>query len=132
MAESPESLHLSLAAEPENISEARMAAVQAGEGLGLWGDGLDVLRTVVSEAVTNVVRHAYPEGGGTFALTIGRVGGEVVVTVRDFGVGLRPRIEDGDSLRLGLGLIAILSSHYEISGHPEGGTEIRIRVPVTA
>jgi anti-sigma regulatory factor (Ser/Thr protein kinase) len=126
-----EPLQLSLGAKPESVGRARRIAAEEGHRLGMRGDILDALRTVVSEAAANVVRHAYPHGGGTLVLTMTRLNGELAITIRDFGVGLRPQIEAASSLRLGLGLIATLSSHYEIYGHADGGTEIRIRLPIS-
>jgi hypothetical protein len=47
--------------------------------------------------------------------------------VRDFGQGMQARDpEDEPSLRLGLGLISMLSSHHEIRAHERDGTEVRV------
>jgi serine/threonine-protein kinase RsbW len=91
------------------------------------------LKTVVSEACANVVLHAYPDGGGYFEVEARAESGEIAVVIRDFGVGLRPEVRpERTSLRLGLGLIAALAGRYEIFGHPEGGTEVRIGLPLQA
>jgi serine/threonine-protein kinase RsbW len=87
------------------------------------------LRTIVSEACTNVVRHAYPEGGGNFDVEALADRGALTVVIRDFGQGIQPRFRNEQgSFRLGLGLISSLSSHFEISGGQAGGTEITMRV----
>jgi serine/threonine-protein kinase RsbW len=125
-----DALHLSLEAEAENIPLARAAVADMAESLGMGEPWLGDLKTVVSEACTNVVRHAYPGGGGEFELDARTDGSAITVVVRDFGVGLRPRIEPGPSLRLGLGLISTLADRYEIFGHPGGGTEVRISMPL--
>jgi serine/threonine-protein kinase RsbW len=53
------------------------------------------------------------------------------VVVRDSGSGIRPRADvDQPSLRLGLSLIAALSSSFSISGGLNRGTEIQMRLPL--
>ena len=51
--------------------------------------------------------------------------------VSDEGAGIRPQADsERDSLRLGLSLIAALSSSFSISGGIDRGTEITMRVPL--
>jgi serine/threonine-protein kinase RsbW len=124
---SEHTLHLCLAAEPESVGVARRAVGELAEALGMDEPQLGDVRTVVTEACSNVVRHAYPSGPGSFELEALPVEGELSVVIRDFGQGMQARIPVGEpSMRLGLGLIAMLSSHYEIRGHERGGTEIRV------
>jgi hypothetical protein len=55
----------------------------------------------------------------------------MTVAVRDFGRGISPRPGvERPSLRIGLALIAALSSSFEISGGVERGTEIRMHLPL--
>ncbi len=125
-----DALQLSFDAEASNIALARAAVGGLAQGLGMEEPGLGDLKTVVSEICTNVVRHAYPDGGGSFELSARSDGLAITVVVRDFGIGLRPRIEPGPSLGLGLGLISMLAGAYEISGNPEGGTEVSVTMPI--
>lgn len=128
---SPQTLNLCLAAEPESVGVARRAVGELAEALGMEEPQLGDLKTIVTEASSNVVRHAYPSGHGTFELEARPVEGDVEVVVRDFGEGMRARIPEGEpSLRLGLGLISMLSGHYEIGDHERGGTEVRVTVPL--
>jgi serine/threonine-protein kinase RsbW len=123
-------LRLSLAAEPQNIARARHAVAALAEELGMGEPALGDVKTVVSEACSNVVRHAYPEQPGLFELEAFLAGEEISIVVRDFGAGVRPRpAPDPGGLRLGIGLISSLSSHYEITGLRERGTEVRISMP---
>jgi hypothetical protein len=88
------------------------------------------LKTVVTEACMNVVVHAYPEGQvGLLEVEAIPDQGGVTVAVKDFGRGISPRPGvDRPSLRIGLALIAALSSSFEIRGGTEQGTEIRMHL----
>jgi hypothetical protein len=90
------------------------------------------LKTVVTEACMNVVVHAYPEGE-VGVLEVEALPDEdgLTVAVRDYGRGISPRPGvDRPSLRIGLALIAALSSSFEIRGGVEQGTEIRMHLPL--
>lgn len=79
---------------------------------------------VVSEAVTNVVLHAYPDAGRQVRIEAYWQRDELLIIVSDHGHGMRPRT-DSPGCGLGLGLIADLCSRTEIisEGH---GTEIQM------
>lgn len=82
----------------------------------------------------NVVVHAYPgaEDGVLEVDAASDVEG-ITVVVRDHGSGVRPRADvERSSLRIGLTLIAALSSSFEISGGADRGTEIRMHLPLQA
>jgi anti-sigma regulatory factor (Ser/Thr protein kinase) len=94
--------------------------------------GIDDVKTIVREACTNVVQHAYQTEPGTFEVEAFPAEEGLTIIVRDFGAGIRPRLKpEGSSLKLGLGLISTLSSHFEISGGDKG-TEVRMLVPLLA
>ncbi|MGC1164615.1 MAG: ATP-binding protein [Solirubrobacterales bacterium] len=126
-------LHLSLDAEPENIGVVRAAVADLAESHGMREPTLGDLKTVLSEACSNVVRHAYPGVPGTFEVEAFPKEGALAVVVRDFGTGMHAQASvDDSSMRLGLGLISMLSSRFEIAGRRGGGTEIRMQLPLTA
>jgi len=130
MMSTDESLCLELDADPESIGVARRAVAELAERLGMTEPALGDVKTVVSEACTNVVRHAYPSGVGRYEVEAHRAAGELAIIVRDFGVGVQGRIAAKEtSLRLGLGIISELVRNLEISGSGEG-TEIRMRLPL--
>ena len=125
-----DALHVSLDAEPESIGLVRGAVADLASSCGMEEPTLGDLKTVLSEACSNVVRHAYPGPPGVF---------EVEASPRGRAGGRRARLRDRDarspranqsSMRLGFGLIAMLSSQFEIAGRRGGGTEIRIRLPL--
>lgn len=122
-----ESLTLELEAEPMNVGVARAAVADYAGDLGLCEPELGDVKTAVSEACSNVVRHAYPGGSGRFELEASPVCGRLLIVVRDFGQGMRARVRnEGTTKRLGLGLISMLSTRFEIAGGDEG-TEIRMQ-----
>ena len=128
-----DALHLSLDAEAENIGVVRAAVGDLASSHGMEEPTLGDLKTVLSEACSNVVRHAYPGVPGTFEVEAVPQDRALAVVVRDFGTGMRARTGcDESSMRLGLGLISMLSSQFEIAGSRGGGTEIRMRLPLPA
>jgi serine/threonine-protein kinase RsbW len=93
------------------------------------------LKTIVTEACMNVVVHAYgDEEPGPLEVEAEEQDGCLVVTVRDYGQGIRPLADvERRSLRLGLPLIAALTESFEIScGALRQGTEVVMRVPISS
>jgi hypothetical protein len=92
------------------------------------------LKTVVTEASMNVVVHAYAGmEPGPLEVEAESDGDGLTVVIRDHGSGIRPRPDvERPSLRIGLTLIAALSSSFEIKGGADKGTEIRMHLPLEA
>ena len=126
---------MSLPARAENVAVVRHALAGLAERLGMDEASLADLKTVVTEACMNVVVHAYAgTDPGPLEVEAGTDGDGLTVVIRDHGSGIRPRpdVEERQSLRIGLTLIAALSSSFEIKGGADKGTEIRMHVPLTA
>ena len=89
---------------------------------------LDSIAVCVSEAMTNVVIHAYRDmdSPGDIDLKAELDGDSLTVRVADEGHGLEPRL-DSPGLGLGLPLISQFSAASEISSPEDGGTEIVMR-----
>ena len=123
---------MSLPARAENVAVVRHALAGLAEQIGMDEAATADLKTVVTEACMNVVVHAYPEGEiGLLEVEAVPDEGGLMVAVRDFGRGISPRPGvERPSLRIGLALIAALSSSFEISGGVERGTEIRMHLPL--
>lgn len=116
-------------ARPEAIAALRSALVRHAKSLGAGAEVCEAVQLAVSEALTNVVMHAY----------LGAERGEMVVqawtdddhhlTVRilDEGHGLVPRT-DSPGLGLGLGLMAQMADDFRIANR-EGtaGTTVSLR-----
>lgn len=101
---------------------ARRAVVAV---LGGWGfrdpDWLDSAAVVVSELVTNAVRH----GGGLVALSLEAHEGQVVVAVAD-GSSVVPRRRDPDDVGgRGIALIEALAVNWTVHNH-HGGKQVRV------
>jgi anti-sigma regulatory factor (Ser/Thr protein kinase) len=127
-------LEMSLPAQAGNVAVVRHALAGLAEKIGMDEPGIAHLKTVVTEACMNVVVHAYPSDQPGL-LDVEAVPEEdgLTVVVRDYGMGIRPRPDvERPSLRIGLTLIAALSSSFEIKGGADRGTEITMHVPLHA
>ncbi len=125
---------MSLPANAENVAVVRHALAGLAESIGMDEPGIADLKTVVTEACMNVVVHAYADErpGALEVEAVLELDG-LTVSVRDHGSGIRPRTEpepERPTLRLGLTLIAALSSSFEIKGGVDRGTEIRMHLPL--
>jgi anti-sigma regulatory factor (Ser/Thr protein kinase) len=91
----------------------------------IGGRGFDdvAVGLAVTEAVTNVVRHAYPGSAGSVAVTAGVSLQELVVVVADEGIGVRSFTLRADpGLGVGLPLIRELCSSVRIDPASTGTT----------
>ena len=122
-------LQIRLPAIPANVAVVRHAVAGLAEQMGMDEPSIGDLKTVVTEACMNVVVHAYGDGKGPLEVEAFCQDEGLTVCVRDFGDGIRPRPDvDRPSLRIGLTLIAALSSSFEIAGGLGRGTEVRMHL----
>jgi anti-sigma regulatory factor (Ser/Thr protein kinase) len=121
-----ESLELELPAEPSSVAEARHAAEALARHYG--ADEADV-KIAVSEAVGNVVLHAYRgETTGTVTLSGSMVRKKLVFVVRDRGVGMTPN-PDSTGLHLGIPLIGRVAEDLRIEAD-SSGTAVSFSFPI--
>jgi serine/threonine-protein kinase RsbW len=119
-------IELALAARAENIAIVRHALGGLADALAIPPHKLDDIRIAVSEACANVVLHAYPPGAeGQMEIVATRTNGELIVAVRDWGRGIRPR-PDTPGLGLGLSMIAALAEEVQLGHDNEQHTEVRM------
>jgi len=90
---------------------------------------------ILTELVTNALKHAYNnnKGNGLLKITCTKSeAGNFDIVVKDNGIGLPDNIDIHNSESSGLQLITILTSQIDgkISVHTENGTEFRINFPV--
>lgn len=122
-------LQIRLPARPANVAVVRHAVAGLAEQMGMDEPSIGDLKTVVTEACMNVVVHAYGDGEGPLEVEAFSQDEGLTVCVRDFGDGIRPRPDvERPSLRIGLTLIAALSSSFEIAGGLGRGTEVRMHL----
>jgi anti-sigma regulatory factor (Ser/Thr protein kinase) len=127
----PTGLQIRLPARAENVAVVRHALAGLAEQAGMDEIGVADLKTVVTEACMNVVVHAYPDGGGPLTVEADPDSEGFTVTVSDSGAGINPQANsERNSLKLGLSLIAALSSSFSISGGLNRGTEVMMRLPL--
>jgi anti-sigma regulatory factor (Ser/Thr protein kinase) len=119
------------AAIPSSVAAARNELADFAVAAGISRERLDGVRLAVSEALSNVVLHAYRGEPGEIRLTASVAGGELWILIADEGVGLLPRI-DGPGLGLGLVLIAHETDELTIAKGATGGTELRMRFNLQA
>jgi len=131
--ERPKGLQMKLPAVAENVAVIRHALAGLAEEIGMDETGVADLKTVVTEACMNVVVHAYGDGAGPLTVEAEADTESLTVTVRDSGSGIQPRADsERTSLKLGLSLIAALSSSFSVSGGLDRGTEVMMRLPLRA
>lgn len=129
------SLSLKLSAEAQNVRQARDEAAAYAECLGLASAGVEDLKTIVSEACSNIVRHAYPQDAveRPMEVEMKKTDGDLTVTVRDSGTGIRPPTgARPNSLRLGFILMGSLADFLQLRTARGEGTELLLRVPLTS
>jgi serine/threonine-protein kinase RsbW len=118
-------VRLTLPARPENVAVVRHVLGAFAEALMLPDPVIEDMRLAVTEACTNVVRHAYAGEPGPVEILIRPVGDVLQVIVCDEGRGLGPS-EDSSGPGLGLPLIAALAHSLEIE--PAGNVGSRLRM----
>jgi serine/threonine-protein kinase RsbW len=115
---------LTLPARPENVSVIRHVLGAFAEALRLPDELVEDLRLAVTEACTNVVRHAYPGGqAGPVQISIQPLGEAVSVVVSDQGRGIGAS-SDTTGPGLGLPLIAAIADKVDLQPVPGGGSRV--------
>ena len=118
-------------ASPQAAMDARRATRQLVERTGADTAALPSIVLCVTEAVANVVTHAYrnEREPGQVELEASRPTGTLCVSVRDRGCGMAPR-DDSPGAGLGLGLISSLATRVSILPVAPRGTELVMRFDV--
>jgi serine/threonine-protein kinase RsbW len=118
----PSPVRLSLPARARNIAVVRRALEAIADELALPRRLVEDMRLAVTEACTNVVRHAYSgaEANAASALRVELLPDShgMQVIVEDQGRGMGPSPDDSGGPGLGLALIAALTSSCEVSHGP--------------
>lgn len=113
-------------AVPESVPLARQEVVRFAVLAGADRSQAEDIKLSVSEALTNVVLHAYRGVAGTIHVRANVAGNELWVLIGDDGAGLQSH-NDSPGLGVGLALIAQTSDGLTIMNRSSGGTEVRMR-----
>jgi anti-sigma regulatory factor (Ser/Thr protein kinase) len=111
---------------PETAGEARRRIKEFAAAHGAPRRLQADIALAVTEAVTNVIVHAYPRGSvGTLSIAADIEEGELEIVVTDEGQGFRPGTSPG--LGIGLSIIAETASDFAIREHQPRGIELWMR-----
>lgn len=114
-----------------SVGLARRAVTRFLEESSTPNPPLNDIALVVSEAVTNVVLHAYRDRDpGAIDVRVELTINEVELVVQDQGGGMVPR-PDSPGLGLGLPLIASVSDRFDARSTPDGGTRLSVWFSIT-
>jgi anti-sigma regulatory factor (Ser/Thr protein kinase) len=114
-------------ADPESVGRARAELAGFASRAGASPKLVDGVRMAVSEAVTNVVQHAYPLESGEIRVRALAENDVLKVVVSDDGCGVhRDRTRSG-GLGLGLALICEVSDQMTLAPRSHGGVDLRMR-----
>jgi anti-sigma regulatory factor (Ser/Thr protein kinase) len=116
------------------VGEARRAAVEMAEALGLGETQAGKVALAVTEAATNIVKHA-----GTGKIVLGplvraaSVGLEILALDRGPGISnvtasMRDGYSTAGSMGAGLGALSRVSPSFELYSQPGRGTALRLEV----
>jgi serine/threonine-protein kinase RsbW len=124
MGDGDSDVRLSLPARPENVAVVRHVLGAFAEALNLPDGVIEDMRLAVTEACTNVVRHAYVgDEPGSIDIRIRPLDDCLQVVVSDHGRGLGPSTDTAGP-GLGLPLIAALAHTVEIEHAPSTGSRL--------
>jgi serine/threonine-protein kinase RsbW len=115
----------------ESVPAARRALARFAAEAGASADQIEAVRLAASEALTNAIRHAYPDATGRVHVTTAVACGELAIQIADDGCGIRPHARRG-GLGLGLMLIASLCDELQIVKRSSGGTGLWLWFKLTS
>lgn len=120
-------VELRASARPENVGLARLALRGVAAVAGMALEDVADMKLAVSEACTNAVLHAYPDGnGGEMVVRYTVDADELTVEIIDTGVGFDPSDAELGPIRtppeehMGLAIARAVTDRLEIDSGPTG------------
>ena len=119
-------LHVRLDAVPVSVAQARRLTREWSEQSGATSTQLENIALAITEAVANVVRHAYPlSEPGLIHLDAHTEPGALVFSIRDDGIGAN---QPSENAGLGVGLPIIIEVADDAMIKPtSAGTQLTLR-----
>ncbi len=109
-----------------SVPLARRAITAWATEIGVTAERVHAIGLAASEALTNVVLHAYPWRTGEIHVTARVAADELWVLIADSGCGIHVG-RNSDGLGLGFALISQMTDGFSVVGRSSGGTELRLR-----
>lgn len=119
-----ESLRLELERDVNAPAIARSAVAEQLAAVGVDGSFRQTVVLLVSEVVSNAVRHSRAPAGSAISLDAQVTDRAVRVAVTDAGAGFTPRPRDPDRLGEGYGLYLVAKAASAWGVDSEGGTTV--------
>jgi serine/threonine-protein kinase RsbW/stage II sporulation protein AB (anti-sigma F factor) len=111
-------IELRIPARAEHVPPTRHDVVAFAQRRGI--DDAAMVGLAVSEAISNAIVHAYRDGRvGDVEVTVHDADDHLLVTVRDYGIGLSPRV-DSPGMGVGLPLIGTLADDVQLERLDDG------------
>jgi stage II sporulation protein AB (anti-sigma F factor) len=124
MTRAKQRFEMRVTADASQVGDLRKAVVAFAQELGF--EDTNGIALAVSEAMTNVVVHAYRDAPvGDMRIVACDEPDRLVVVVRDYGAGMLPRA-DSPGLGLGLPLISTMADDLQIEAADGSGTLLRM------
>ena len=124
-------VRLTIPAKAEYITLGRLALTGLARARLVPEEALADLKVALSEACSNVVRHAYRDGrNGVVEIRYDLAPDRITIEVSDDGIGFEGRLEGVDDELseggLGIAIIKALSEEFEV-GERADGAGVRLR-----
>lgn len=122
-------VRLRVPAAEDSLPIVRQAMRSLGETVDAEIEALEDAELAVTEAMANAVEHAYGGGEGDVHVFLSARDTDLLVTVRDEGVGMPEKAGvRGEGRGFGLAMIEGIASNVEIRGGD--GTEVAMEFPI--
>lgn len=116
-------------ARPDEVGRLRREIAGYVENMGAPESVVDEVRVAVSEALANVVLHAYVgRAPGPMSVEAWRDGDDLLVRISDEGHGLVPRV-DSPGLGVGISVMASMVDDFSVANRDgTAGTVVSLRL----
>lgn len=132
-----ESVELRVPCKPEYVRTVRMLVAEVADGVPLPPEAIEEVKVAASEAVANIVRHAYAGSASCEPILVrcSKSNGKLTVEIIDRGIGFTvpsktevplPEVSREREGGLGIVLIRNLMDSVDYWSQPNLGTRIRM------